>query len=178
MFCWCTGEAKRPALRLPAGMLRHRLREFSWEPQREKPICRAHTRGDFRDFASPISLRHMPSAATSFPLSLNPETRHYANTQPAGVENIWPLSCALGTWSGSTNPLKSPNFTPFINLLPEEPAPRCLGSDLDVTCGNSWGMPRDVRPHGEAFRKPGRWQQGSVTPKTCPGPSYLEHHSC
>jgi len=75
---------------------------------REKSICRAHTRGDFRDLASPILLqiqRHMPSAATSFALYLNLSTGHYVNTQLAGLENIQPLSCALETWTGRTGRL-------------------------------------------------------------------------
>lgn len=49
---------------------------------------------------------------------INPGMGPDVNTQPAGLENIRPLSCPLETWMGDTSPLKRPSITPFINLLP------------------------------------------------------------
>lgn len=56
---------------------------------------------------------------------INPGMGPDVNTQPAGLENIRPLSCPLETWMGDTSPLKRPSITPFINLLPRS---QCLAA--------------------------------------------------
>lgn len=74
------------------------------------------------------------SAATSFVLYINPGTGHDVNTQPSGLQNIWPFSHALGM-----SPLNRPDITSFITLLPKVPAPCCLGRYLDVTSMSAAG---------------------------------------
>lgn len=141
-------------------------------------ICRTQARDDFRDLASPILLqirRHVASAATSSALDRNPGMGHYVNTQPAGLENIRPLSCALEAWAGDTSPLKTPNITPFIKLLPKEPAPCRLGNYLDVTCMPAAGglqgtsvlveAPRGRVLSGKSSREGGEVAAGTGAPQ-------------
>ena len=170
---------------------RHRLREFGRELLREVHLQGTGKMG-FQGSCITYFTANMQTCAICSHLLYSlykPREGHYVNTQPAGLENIRPLSCALETWTGGTSPLKGPNITPFYQPLTRGASTLLPGKLFRYrTHASSWGTPRDKCPRGgpqglsaSTQKLLGSRRGGSrdrCTPKTCPGPGHREHHSC
>lgn len=81
----------------------------------------------------------MPFTATSSALYINSRMAPGVSTQPAGLENTRPLSCASETWMGT---LLLQHHTPYQPLT-EEPGllKSCLDATLTPAAGGFRGVP-------------------------------------